>query len=74
MLGLEVHLMPLIVGHPLTLSIGKHSNHFRVVGGFLESKIGIFIDRLQVIELVDRLCTKVYQNPSYAHFLHHIGC
>ena len=55
-LGHEVHYMPLIVGLPLTLSIGKHSNHFGVVWGFFESKIGILIDRLQVIELVDRLC------------------
>ena len=74
LLGLEVHHMTLIVGLPLTLSIGEHSNHFGVVGGFLESKIGIFIDLLQVIELVDRLRAKVYQNPSYLNFLHHIGC
>ena len=62
-LGLKVHCMPLIVRLLLTLSIGEHSYHFRVVGAFLESLIGIFIDRLQVIELIDRLRAKVYQNP-----------
>ena len=74
MLSLEVHNMPLIVGFPLTLSIGEHSKHFGVVRVFLKSIVSFIIDRFQVIELVGRLRIEIYQHPSHPYFFHHVGC
>ena len=68
MLSLEVHNMPPIVGFPLTVVIVEHSKYFGVVGVFLKSIVSFIIDRFQVIELVDRLRTEIYQHPSQPFF------
>ena len=71
-LGLEMHLMTLIVGFPLTLIIGEHSKYFEVVRVFLKSIVCFVVDWFQVIKLIDRPCVQIYQQAPHPYLFHHV--
>ena len=73
MFGLEVHCVPFIVQFPLALPIGQHLKDFRIVGVLMDPIIGLGVNRFQVIVLIDRLCTEVYQHPACLDPFQYVG-
>ena len=73
MLGLEMHYMPLTVGFSLTLTIGEHLKHFRVVRVFFKSIVRVVTNGFQVMKLVDKPCTEIYQHIPHLYLFHHVG-
>ena len=73
MFGLEVHGVALVVQFSLTLPICEQPKDFRIVRVFVKPIKGLRVNRLKVVIAVDRLCTEVYQHPTDADLLEHMG-
>ena len=73
MFGLEVHDVPFAIELPLTLSISQDLEDLRVVGPLIEQIKRLRGDRVQIIELVDRLRAEVYQHSTHPDLFHDMG-
>ena len=73
MFGLKVHGVALIVQFPLTLPIYEQPKDFQVVKVFVKLINGFRVNQVKVVIAIDRLCTKVYQHPTDADLLEHMG-
>ena len=73
MLGLEVDGMALIIEFPLTPPVCQDPNDVRVIGLLVKSIKRLRGGMINIIEVVDRLCTEVYKNPPHPNLLDDVG-
>ena len=73
MLGLEVHGVPFIIELPLTPPVGQDPDDLGVVWPLIEPTKQLKGDRVKIIKLVDRLCTKVYQHTMHPDLFNYMG-
>ena len=73
MFGLEVHYVPFSIELPRTLPISQNPEDLRVVGPLMEPIKRLRGDRVEIIELVDRLRVEVYQHPMHPDLFHDMG-
>ena len=71
--SLEVHGVPFIVSFPLALPICEQPKDFRVIRVFVKPIIGLGVNRLKVVIVVDRLHIEVYQHPTDSDLLEHMS-
>ena len=72
-LGLEVDDMALIVEFPLTPPVCQDPNDLGVIGSLVKSIKRLRGDMIQIIEVVDRLRTKVDQHTPHSNLLDDVG-
>ena len=73
MFSLEVHGLPFAIELLLTLPVSQDLEDLRVVGPLIEPIKRLRGDRVQIIELVDRLRTEVYQHSMHPDLFHDMG-
>ena len=73
MFGLEVHGVALIVQFPLTSPMCEQSEDFQSVRVLMKPIKNLEVDRLNIVIVVDRLHTEVYQHPTDADLFEHMG-
>ena len=73
MFGLEVHGVPFAIELPLTPPVGQDPNDLGVVWLLIESIKKLRGDRIEIIELVDRLRGEVYQHTTHPDLFDDIG-
>ena len=73
MFGLEVHGVPFAIELPLTPPVSQDPEDLRVVGPLIETIKRLRWDWVKIIELVDRLCAKVYQHSTHPDLFHDMG-
>ena len=65
MFGLEVQGVPFTIEFPLASPIGQDPDDLGVVRSLIEPIKRLRRDRVKIVELVDRLCGKVYQHTTH---------
>ena len=73
MFGLKVHGVPFTIELPLSPPVGQHPDDLGVVWALIESIKRLRGDRVKIIELVDRLCTEVYQHTTHPDLFDDMG-
>ena len=73
MFGLEVHGVPFTIELPLTPPVGQDPNDLRVVWPLIEPIKRLRGDRVNIIELVDRLCGEFYQHTTHPDLFDDMG-
>ena len=67
MFVLEVHGVPFSIGLAFTPPVGQDPEDLRVVGPLIEPIKRLRGDRVNIIELVDRLRAEVYQHSTHSN-------
>ena len=73
MFGLEMHGVPFTIELPLTPPIGQDPDDVGVVWPLIEPIKRLRGDRVEIIELVDRLRVEVYQHTTHPDLFDDIG-
>ena len=73
MFGLEVHCVPFAIELLRTLPISQNLEDLGVVEPLMEPIKRLRVDRVKIIELVDRLRAEVNQHPMHPDLFHHMG-
>ena len=73
MFGLEVHSVPFTIELPLTPPVGQDPDDLGVVWPLIESIKRLRGDRVEIIELVDRLRAKLYQHTMHPDLFDDMG-